>query len=100
MRLRLPARLPTRLPACYLCAPPACAATADVTFERVATLLPAVAIVGGSDQEFSVASGIRVQTAIDLATVCPGAQLWLAGLAACGTQHSRSTATPALQAST
>lgn len=51
---------------------PRCAASADFAFEKVASVLPVVAVIGGSEQEFSVASGIRVQTAIDLSTVCPG----------------------------
>ena len=35
-------------------------------------MLPLVAPIGGTKQTFSVATGIRVQTAIDLASVCPG----------------------------
>lgn len=36
------------------------------------TLHLQVAIVGGAQQTFSVAAGIRISTAIELSTVCPG----------------------------
>ena len=48
------------------------AASTDFVFTKSAAVLPVVAVIGGGDQEFSVSSGIRVQTAIDLATVCSG----------------------------
>lgn len=48
------------------------AAAATLAFDKVATALPQLAIVGGPSQAFSVSAGIRVQTAIDLGTVCPG----------------------------
>lgn len=34
--------------------------------------LPLVTIVGGAQQTFSISAGINIQTAIDLASVCPG----------------------------
>jgi len=46
--------------------------TATLTFTSQAAALPVVAVVGGAQQTFAVAAGIRVQTAIDLSSVCPG----------------------------
>ncbi|KAL4452032.1 hypothetical protein ABPG75_007694 [Micractinium tetrahymenae] len=46
--------------------------TASFSFTKETAALPVVAVVGGPQQTFSVASGIRVQTAIDLSSVCSG----------------------------
>lgn len=50
-------------------------ASTDLTVTKAALVLPQLAIVGGAAQTFSVSSGIRVQTAIELASVCSGALL-------------------------
>ena len=56
------------------------AASTTFAFGKVATALPQLAVVGGASQEFSVSAGIRVQTAIDLGTVCPGKSAQAEGL--------------------
>ncbi|PRW57206.1 receptor for egg jelly precursor [Chlorella sorokiniana] len=44
----------------------------DLTVAKAAVALPQLAILGGAAQTFSVSAGIRVQTAIELASVCTG----------------------------
>lgn len=55
-------------------------ASTDFTVTKAALALPQLAIVGGAAQTFAVSAGIRVQTAIELASVCSGAWLCLRGL--------------------
>lgn len=47
-------------------------ASTDFTVTKAALALPQLAIVGGAAQTFAVSAGIRVQTAIELASVCSG----------------------------
>lgn len=55
-------------------APCARAGTAQLSFTKEAAALPQVALLGGSEQTFAISAGIRVQTSIELGTVCPGAR--------------------------
>lgn len=62
-------------------------ASTQHTLTKEAQALPQLAIVGGGAQTFSVSAGIRVQTAIELASVCSGGLGGCRGSVACLLPH-------------